>query len=253
MPGRLRAAGCPGSGRIEGRDGQLMGPALKQRGSLEDSRHRLRVARGLALDAYARMRRMVDLAAISVGLLAYCWPGGRGREAPPSPDGSICCPGRGGRARRADRRGVGDPGRPDLMRAVGVPLVPAARPIVSFANTVNNLTPASTGEVLRRSSSSAATKSKSVCETLNGGDPRRAFWAILIMLATALAASIGTIARRRRPGRRCVESRPPPDRPCHRRLRRGIRPGRLAERMLPRQPAGPARPWPRASPRSTTC
>ena len=79
-----------------------------------------------------------------------------------------------------------------LMRAVGYPLsFRRLVPVVSFANTVNNLTPASTGEVLRAvilKRRYAIPYERSTAVIL-----AERFWAILIMLATALAASIGTI------------------------------------------------------------
>jgi uncharacterized protein (TIRG00374 family) len=79
-----------------------------------------------------------------------------------------------------------------LMRAVGYPLsLPRLIPVVSFANTVNNLTPASSGEVLRavilkRRYGIPYERSTAVILA-------ERFWAILIMLATALAASVGTV------------------------------------------------------------
>ena len=79
-----------------------------------------------------------------------------------------------------------------LMRAVGYPM-PVRRlvPIVAFANTINNLTPASSGEVLRaiilkRRYDVPYERSTTIILT-------ERFWALLIMLATALAASVGTI------------------------------------------------------------
>ena len=79
-----------------------------------------------------------------------------------------------------------------LMRAVGWPLsFRRLVPVVSFANTVNNLTPASSGEVLRavilkRRYGIPYERSTAVILA-------ERFWAILIMLSTALAASVGTI------------------------------------------------------------
>ena len=79
-----------------------------------------------------------------------------------------------------------------LMAAVGhpVPLLSLV-PVVSFANTINNLTPASTGEALR-----------AVILRRRHGVPygpstavilAERFWAIWIMAVTAGAAAIGTI------------------------------------------------------------
>ncbi len=79
-----------------------------------------------------------------------------------------------------------------LMRGVGYPLsFRRLVPVVAFANTVNNLTPASSGEVLRavilkRRYGIPYERSTAVILA-------ERFWAILIMLATALAASVGTI------------------------------------------------------------
>ena len=142
-----------------------------------------------------------------------------------------------------------------LMRAVGNPLsVRRLVPVVSFANTVNNLTPASTGEVLRavilkRRYGMPFERSTAVILA-------ERFWAILIMLATALAASVGTIIPA---GPLLVVAAwvvavglivlPPVA------YSNGIRPGRLAERSA-RRPIGSragCEASPRASPRSTTC
>ena len=79
-----------------------------------------------------------------------------------------------------------------LMRAVGYPLsIRRLVPVVSFANTVNNLTPASTGEVLR----AVILKRRYAIpvRTLDGSDPRRAVLGDPHHAGTALAASIGTI------------------------------------------------------------
>jgi uncharacterized membrane protein YbhN (UPF0104 family) len=79
-----------------------------------------------------------------------------------------------------------------LMAAVGHPLpVASLVPVVSFANTINNLTPASTGEALR-----------AVILRRRHGVPygpstavilAERFWAIWIMAVTAGAAAVGTI------------------------------------------------------------
>jgi hypothetical protein len=80
-----------------------------------------------------------------------------------------------------------------LMAAVGHPLpVLALVPIVSFANTVNNLTPASTGEalralILRRRHGVPYGRSTAVILA-------ERFWAIWIMAVTAGAAAVGTVA-----------------------------------------------------------
>lgn len=80
----------------------------------------------------------------------------------------------------------------DLMAAVGSPLgVRPLIPIVSFANTVNNLTPASSGEVLRAM----------ILKRRHGVPYPNAtavilverLWAIGIMFTTALAAAVGTL------------------------------------------------------------
>jgi uncharacterized membrane protein YbhN (UPF0104 family) len=79
-----------------------------------------------------------------------------------------------------------------LMRAVGRPMsVGALVPIVSFANTINNLTPASSGEAVR-----------AVILNRRHGVPyapatavilAERFWAIWIMGVTAGAAAVGTV------------------------------------------------------------
>ena len=78
------------------------------------------------------------------------------------------------------------------MAAVGSPLgVRPLIPIVSFANTVNNLTPASSGEVLRAM----------ILKRRHGVPYPNAtavilverLWAIGIMLSSALAAAVGTL------------------------------------------------------------
>jgi hypothetical protein len=80
-----------------------------------------------------------------------------------------------------------------LMRAVGhgLPLASLV-PIVSFANTINNLTPASSGEalrafILRRRHGVPYGRSTAVILV-------ERLWAIWIMAATAGAAAIGTVA-----------------------------------------------------------
>ncbi len=142
------------------------------------------------------------------------------------------------------------------MRAVGYPLsFRRLVPVVSFANTVNNLTPASTGEVLRavilkRRYGIPYERSTAVILA-------ERFWAILIMLATALAASVGTIIPA---GPLLVVAAwvvavalivlPPVA------YSNGIRPGRLVERFGSPAGSGPgpaAIASPRASPRSMTC
>lgn len=128
-----------------------------------------------------------------------------------------------------------------LMRAVGYPLsIRQLVPVVSFANTVNNLTPASSGEVLRavilkRRYGVPYERSTAVILA-------ERFWAILIMLATALAASVGSL----------VAAGPAlvliawiaaavlvvlPSAA----YRAGIRPGRVAERIAMRRGAGSGR------------
>lgn len=80
-----------------------------------------------------------------------------------------------------------------LMAAVGHPLPLAALvPIVSFANTVNNLTPASSGEalravILRRRHEVPYAHSAAVILA-------ERFWAIWIMAMSAGAAALGTLA-----------------------------------------------------------
>ena len=79
-----------------------------------------------------------------------------------------------------------------LMAAVGHPVpVTSLVPVVSFANTINNLTPASTGEALR-----------AVILRRRHGIPygpstavilAERFWAIWIMAVSAGAAAVGTI------------------------------------------------------------
>jgi hypothetical protein len=79
-----------------------------------------------------------------------------------------------------------------LMAAVGHPLsIGALVPIVSFANTINNLTPASSGEalravILRRRHDVPYGRSTAVILA-------ERLWAIWIMAATAGAAAIGTV------------------------------------------------------------
>jgi hypothetical protein len=79
-----------------------------------------------------------------------------------------------------------------LMAAVGHPLpVMAMVPVVSFANTINNLTPASSGEavramILRRRHAVAYGRSTAVIVA-------ERLWAIWIMAVTAGAAAVGTI------------------------------------------------------------
>ena len=79
-----------------------------------------------------------------------------------------------------------------LMAAVGSPLGRASLiPIVSFANTVNNLTPASSGEVLR----AMILRRRYAVPYSNAAAVILAerLWAIGIMLITAAAAAVGTI------------------------------------------------------------
>lgn len=79
-----------------------------------------------------------------------------------------------------------------LMAAVGQPLpVVALVPIVSFANTINNLTPASAGEalravILRRRHGVPYGESTAVILV-------ERLWAIWIMALTAAAAAVGTV------------------------------------------------------------
>jgi len=79
-----------------------------------------------------------------------------------------------------------------LMAAVGHPVpMTSLVPVVSFANTINNLTPASTGEalravILRRRHGVPYGSSTAVILA-------ERFWAIWIMAVTAGAAAIGTI------------------------------------------------------------
>jgi uncharacterized protein (TIRG00374 family) len=79
-----------------------------------------------------------------------------------------------------------------LMAAVGSPLgFVALVPVVSFANTVNNLTPASSGEVLRalvlkRRHAVAYADSTAVILA-------ERLWAIAVLAVTAGAATLGTI------------------------------------------------------------
>jgi uncharacterized membrane protein YbhN (UPF0104 family) len=79
-----------------------------------------------------------------------------------------------------------------LMAAVGHPLpIAALVPIVSFANTVNNLTPASSGEalravILRRRHDVPYGRSTAVILA-------ERFWAIWIMALSAGAATLGTL------------------------------------------------------------
>jgi uncharacterized protein (TIRG00374 family) len=79
-----------------------------------------------------------------------------------------------------------------LMAAVGNPLgLPELVPIVSFANTINNLTPASSGEVLRAvilKQRHDVSYQNSVAVIL-----AERLWAIGLMLATAAAAALGTV------------------------------------------------------------
>jgi uncharacterized protein (TIRG00374 family) len=79
-----------------------------------------------------------------------------------------------------------------LMAAVGHPLATTALvPIVSFANTINNLTPASAGEalravILRRRHDVPYGRSTAVILV-------ERLWAIWIMAVTAAAAAVGTV------------------------------------------------------------
>jgi uncharacterized membrane protein YbhN (UPF0104 family) len=79
-----------------------------------------------------------------------------------------------------------------LMRAVGQPMSPTSLvPIVAFANTINNLTPASSGEavravILNRRHGVPYARSTAVILA-------ERFWAIWIMAVTAGAAAIGTV------------------------------------------------------------
>ncbi len=79
-----------------------------------------------------------------------------------------------------------------LMAAVGHPLpLRALVPIVSFANTINNLTPASSGEalravILRRRHGVPLTRSTAVILV-------ERFWAIWIMAVSAGAAAVGSV------------------------------------------------------------
>lgn len=79
-----------------------------------------------------------------------------------------------------------------LMAAVGHPLALVALvPIVSFANTINNLTPASSGEalralILRRRHGVPYARSTAVILV-------ERFWAIWIMAVSAGAAALGTV------------------------------------------------------------
>jgi uncharacterized protein (TIRG00374 family) len=128
-----------------------------------------------------------------------------------------------------------------LMAAVGYPLtIRQLVPVVSFANTVNNLTPASSGEVLR-----------AVILKRRYGVPyehstavilAERFWAILIMLASAIAASVGSLVAAGSPGvvvawvaAAAFVIAPGVA------YRLGIRPGRVAERIATRSGRVPAR------------
>jgi uncharacterized protein (TIRG00374 family) len=79
-----------------------------------------------------------------------------------------------------------------LMAAVGHPLpIAALVPIVSFANTINNLTPASSGEalravILRRRHDVPYGRSTAVILA-------ERFWAVWIMAMSAGAAALGTV------------------------------------------------------------
>jgi uncharacterized protein (TIRG00374 family) len=79
-----------------------------------------------------------------------------------------------------------------LMSAVGSPLsLRALVPVVTFANTVNNLTPASAGEVLRAiilKSRHGVPYGHSAAVIL-----AERLWAIGLFLITALAAAVGTL------------------------------------------------------------
>jgi uncharacterized protein (TIRG00374 family) len=79
-----------------------------------------------------------------------------------------------------------------LMRAVGQPISATSLvPVVSFANTVNNLTPASSGEALRAvilNRRHGVPYARSTAVIL-----AERFWAIWIMGVTAAAAAVGTI------------------------------------------------------------
>jgi glycosyltransferase 2 family protein len=128
-----------------------------------------------------------------------------------------------------------------LMGAVAYPLtLRQLVPVVSFANTVNNLTPASSGEVLRavilkRRYGVPYERSTAVILA-------ERFWAILIMLATALAASAGTLVAAGPPAvaaawlAAAVAVVAP-----SLAYRLGIRPGRVAERIASRAGRVPAR------------
>lgn len=128
-----------------------------------------------------------------------------------------------------------------LMRAVGQPLtIRQLIPVVSFANTVNNLTPASSGEVLRavilkRRYGVPYERSTAVILA-------ERFWAILIMAATALAASAGSLVAAGPVvvvaawvGAAVLIVLPSAA------YRVGIRPGRVAERIASRGGRVPAR------------
>ena len=128
-----------------------------------------------------------------------------------------------------------------LMAAVGYPLtLRQLVPVVSFANTVNNLTPASSGEVLRavilkRRYGVPYERSTAVILA-------ERFWAILIMLATALAASAGSLVAAGPAGvaaawvaAAALIAAPSVA------YRLGIRPGRVAERVASRSGRVPAR------------
>src|SRR5262245_29653621 len=79
-----------------------------------------------------------------------------------------------------------------LMRAVGRPLsVGALIPIVSFANTINNLPPASSGEAVRAvilSRRHGVPYAQSTAVILS-----ERLWAIWIMGVTAAAAAVGSL------------------------------------------------------------
>ncbi len=160
---------------------------------MEDSRHRLRVAR----DPDARrilpaMRRWLIWAPISAGLLALLVWRTRPWEAAALAGRLDLRPLAVAVALNALVIAAWAVRSADLMAAVGNPLsVRRLVPIVSFANTINNLTPASSGEVLRAI----------ILKRRHGVPYERStavilaerFWAILVMLATALAACVGSI------------------------------------------------------------
>ncbi len=128
-----------------------------------------------------------------------------------------------------------------LMAAVGYPLsFRQLVPIVSFANTVNNLTPASSGEVLR---AVILKRRYSVpYESSTAVILAERFWAILIMLATALAASVGSLvaAGPLTVAAAWIAAAIVVVAPSVA-YRLGIRPGRVAERIASRAHRIPAR------------